>query len=581
MKNIYRSLSLVAIMLVMLSRCAFSDKYKNAETNIRLNQVGFYTKGQKIAVITAPKDKAFSLKTLSGETVYTGSVLKSKFWDQAGEHVSIIDFSTFSEPGDYYLQSGSAQSAPFSLSDVPYNNLLKAAAKTYYYNRATTELHEKYAGIYKRPFSHPDTAVMIHASAAGDFLIAGESIATPFGWYDAGDFNKYVVNSGISTYTLLAAYEHYQNLFDTLQWNIPESNNQRADLMDEILWNIRWMETMQDTLDGGVYHKTTTANFESFMEASKASGQRFVVNKGTAASLNFAAVMAKTSSMLQAEDPLYAQKLLYRAKAAYNWALTHPNAEFKNPVSNSPKYPSIHTGEYGDNHFQDEFFWAGVELYLATKDNQYLDEQAMSEFNQFNVPNWSTVETLGLISLASSELNNHLKKNASDELMILAELLISEWRQSPYRVTINKFVWGSNAEVMNQSMVLLNAYRVLGNVEYFEAAVSGLDYVLGRNATGYCFVTGFGYLSPKNIHHRQSASDDIDAPIPGFLVGGPNPRNIHQDCGRDEYAIHLPAKCYLDETCSYSTNEVAINWNAPLVYVTAGVESIYQQRFSN
>ena len=581
MKNIFRTLGIVAIILMMLTRCAFTDKYKNAETNIRLNQLGFYSKGQKIGVITAPQGETFALKTLDGKTVHSGSVLKSKFWDQAGEQVSIMDFSSFTEPGDYYIQSGNAQSEPFIISEVPYNDLLKAAAKTYYFNRATTELHEEYAGVYKRPFSHPDTAVMIHASAAGDFLPAGKSIATPFGWYDAGDFNKYVVNSGISTYTLLTAYEHYQDLFDTLQWNIPESGNQRADLMDEILWNVRWMETMQDTLDGGVYHKTTTANFEGFMEASKASGQRFVVNKGTAASLNFAAVMAKTSAMLAEEDSIFANRLLYRAKTAFAWALKHPEVEFKNPVSNSPKYPSIQTGEYGDNYFQDEFFWAGVELYLATMDDQYLDKNAISEFNHFNVPNWSTVETLGLISLASSNLNNHLKKKASDELMILAESLISDWRQSPYRVTINKFVWGSNAEVMNQSMVLINAYRVLGNVEYFEAAVSGLDYVLGRNATGYCFVTGFGHLSPMNIHHRQSASDDIEAPIPGFLVGGPNPRNIHQDCGRELYADHLPAKCYVDETCSYSTNEVAINWNAPLVYVTAGVESIYQQRFSN
>ncbi|MEQ9305630.1 MAG: glycoside hydrolase family 9 protein, partial [Marinoscillum sp.] len=160
-----------------------------------------------------------------------------------------------------------------------------------------------------------------------------------------------------------------------------------------------------------------------------------------------------------------------------------------------------------------------------------------------------------------------------------AESLLSQWRESPYRVTIDRFTWGSNSDVMNQALVLINAYRLFGNVEYYEAAVSGLDYVLGRNATGYCFVTGFGSQSPKNIHHRQSASDDIDEPIPGFLVGGPNPRNIHHDCGADSYPYQQPAKCYIDEECSYSTNEVAINWNAPLVYVSAATQSIYLDRF--
>ncbi|WP_421871567.1 glycoside hydrolase family 9 protein [Marinoscillum sp.] len=580
MTGTLRSFLSFTLLTLLMWSCAFMDKSSQSDPNIRLNQVGFYPNGQKLAIIVGPQDDSFELKDKNDQTVFTSEVLPAKYWDQSGENASILDFSAFSETGEYYLQNGNIKSALFTISEQPYTELLKSAAKTYYFNRATTELQEEYAGVYKRPFSHPDTTVLIHASAAGDFISAGTSISTPFGWYDAGDFNKYIVNSGISTYTLLTSYQHYQTLFDTLEWNIPESNNSRADLLDEILWNIKWMETMQDTLDGGVYHKTTTANFEGFMEASKASAQRFVVTKGTAASLNFAAVMAKASVVYKSEDSVYSQQLLNRAKAAWNWAQRHPNAEFKNPVSNSPKYPSIHTGEYGDNHFQDEFFWAGAELYLATMDMNYLQAQSIDEFSYFNVPNWATVETLGLISLASSDLNNHLKKKASDQLMVLAERLISDWRESPYRVTINKFVWGSNAEVMNQSMVLLNAYRVLGNVEYFEAAVSGLDYVLGRNATGYCFVTGYGQVSPMNIHHRQSASDNIDQPIPGFLVGGPNPRNIHQDCGADEYPVHLPAKCYLDEVCSYSTNEVAINWNAPLVYVTAGVQSIYRQRFS-
>lgn len=580
MTGTLRSFLTFTLLTLLMWSCAFMDKSSQSDPNIRLNQVGFYPNGQKLAIIVGPQDDSFELKDKNDQTVFTSEVLPAKYWDQSGENASILDFSAFSETGEYYLQNGNIKSALFTISEQPYTGLLKSAAKTYYFNRAATELQEEYAGVYKRPFSHPDTTVLIHASAAGDFISAGTSISTPFGWYDAGDFNKYIVNSGISTFTLLTAYQHYQTLFDTLEWNIPESNNSRADLLDEILWNIKWMETMQDTLDGGVYHKTTTANFEGFMEASKASAQRFVVTKGTAASLNFAAVMAKASVVYKSEDSVYSQRLLNRAKAAWNWAQRHPNAEFKNPVSNSPKYPSIHTGEYGDNHFQDEFFWAGAELYLATMDMNYLQAQSIDEFSYFNVPNWATVETLGLISLASSDLNNHLKKKASDQLMVLAERLISDWRESPYRVTINKFVWGSNAEVMNQSMVLLNAYRVLGNVEYFEAAVSGLDYVLGRNATGYCFVTGYGQVSPMHIHHRQSASDNIDQPIPGFLVGGPNPRNIHQDCGADEYPVHLPAKCYLDEVCSYSTNEVAINWNAPLVYVTAGIQSIYRQRFS-
>src|SRR5690606_87527 len=105
------------------------------------------------------------------------------------------------------------------------------------------------------------------------------------------------------------------------------------------------------------------------------------------------------------------------------------------------------------------------------------------------------------------------------------------------------------------------------------------DYILGKNATGYCFVTGYGSLSPMNIHHRPSASDGIEEPVPGFLVGGPNPNNVGQDCGKDMYPSLLPARCYIDDVCSYSTNEVTINWNAPLVYVIGSIQSLYVSDF--
>ena len=124
---------------------------------------------------------------------------------------------------------------------------------------------------------------------------AGTIISTPYGWYDAGDYNKYIVNSGISTFTLLSAYETYPSYFDTLELNIPESGNGIPDILDEALWNIRWMMTMQDTTDGGVYNKTTEASFSSFVMPAQVTTTRYVAAKGTAATLDFAAIMAMTA----------------------------------------------------------------------------------------------------------------------------------------------------------------------------------------------------------------------------------------------------------------------------------------------
>lgn len=99
-----------------------------------------------------------------------------------------------------------------------------------------------------------------------------------------------------------------------------------------------------------------------------------------------------------------------------------------------------------------------------------------------------------------------------------------------------------------------------------------MDFILGRNATGYCFVTGFGGKKVMNIHHRPSGADGILDPYPGFLSGGPNTVTF-ADCPnlvRSKY----PAKSFVDAECSYSTNEIAINWNAPLFFVMAAMDSI-------
>jgi endoglucanase len=134
------------------------------------------------------------------------------------------------------------------------------------------------------------------------------------------------------------------------------------------------------------------------------------------------------------------------------------------------------------------------------------------------------------------------------------------------------FVWGSNAVALNQAMMLIQGFRLNGRREYLDAAQSLLDYVLGRNAVGQSFVTGFGLLQPMHPHHRISEADGIAEPAPGMLIGGPAPLQIDaQDC-KVPYPSRLPAKSYLDNVCSYTTSEVAINWNAPLVYVAGALQ---------
>jgi endoglucanase len=133
------------------------------------------------------------------------------------------------------------------------------------------------------------------------------------------------------------------------------------------------------------------------------------------------------------------------------------------------------------------------------------------------------------------------------------------------------FSWGSNSVAANQGMQLLIAFRLTQDSTYLRAALGNLDYLLGRNGTTYCFVTGFGNRSPQHIHHRVSGSDGITAPVPGLLAGGPNPG---REDGVTTYPSSLPALAYTDDQNSYASNEIAINWNAPLVFLSIGMEAI-------
>jgi endoglucanase len=429
-----------------------------------------------------------------------------------------------------------------------------------------------HAGVYARAAGHSDTQVLVHVSAASQTRPEGRIISSAKGWYDAGDYNKYIVNSGIATYTLLAAFEHFPGFFQTQHLNIPESGNNIPDVLDETLWNLEWMLTMQDPNDGGVYHKLTNKNFDDTVMPHQASSPRYVVQKTTAAALDFAAVMAVASRVFAAYEtqrPGLSTQMLKAAKAAWGWAQANPAIIYQQPAD-------IATGEYGDVSLNDEFAWAAAELYIATQDEAYYT--TMNPDNvQNTVPSWGDVRALAWVSLAHHR--NSLTDIAAQTLIAnrihsLATSLQTQWQSSAYKVSMqtSDFVWGSNSVALNQAIMLLQAYRLDGNRAYLDAAQSMLDYVLGRNAMDTSFVTGFGDNPTLYPHHRPSEADGILESIPGFIAGGPQPGQQDKSGCTKAYPSNIAAKSYLDDYCSYASNEIAINWNAPLVYVSAAIQ---------
>jgi len=559
-------------LLLMLAASA----YAAPAPGIKLNQAGYLPQASKLALVPSGAGSAFEVVAADGgRVVLRGELGRPASWAPAGDTVRVADFSSLTVPGTYRLKvAGQPDSDAFEVKPGAYRALNKAALKAFYFNRSGTALPARYAGAYARPAGHLDDRVLVHASAASGTRPAGTAISAAKGWYDAGDYNKYIASSAISTYTLLAAYEHFPAWFGGLDVQIPESGDAVPDILDEAMWNLEWMLAMQDPADGGVYHKLTNLRFDAMVQPHEAMREpRYVVAKSTSAALGFAATMATASRVLSAHDqrwPGLSARMLAAAERAWAWAQDHPAVQFKNP-------PDVLTGEYGDPRLDDEFAWAAAELYITTgKDSYYL---AMApETVSATVPAWDDVRGLAWMSLAQHRA--HLTPLADQALIAsridgLAARLAGEWRASGYRVGMKgaDFVWGSNAVMLNGAMMLVQAYRLNGKRDYLDAAQSHLDYVLGRNALGLSFVTGTGVRTPQHPHHRPSIGDKVQEPVPGFVVGGPQP--FQQDKAEcPPYPSSLPALSYLDHACSYASNEVAINWNAPLVYVLGALSAL-------
>lgn len=560
---------------LLLLYCSLVSVSQNPTDHIRMNQLGYLPYSQKQAAIVDVSATSFQIVDNLGNTVFTNYLGAPATWGASGEAVRIADFSIFNTPGVYTLRvPGYGESYEFEISDTVFTEVNNAIVKAFYFNRASTALLAEHAGIYARPGGHWDTIVIVHPSAAGPTRVAGDTISAPKGWYDAGDYNKYIVNSGVTTGTLLLAYENYANHYDTASWNIPESGNGVPDLLDEIRWNLEWMLTMQDPADGGVYNKTTGASFSGYVMPHVYNMTRYVVAKGTSAALNFAAVMAMAARIYEPYDATFAQTCLTAAEYAWDWAVANPNMPFTNPSAQNG-YPAVVTGGYGDNNFSDERIWAASELFITTQKNEYL---TLINLNRsFDTQNWRNVEFMALLSLythrasIADDVDTAVVKtrimNKSNELLQIQK------NSNPYRVPATTFPWGSNGQMANQGIILLFGYYITGEVDFFNAALSTYDYILGRNATSYSFVTQFGGKNSQNVHHRVSVADGIPGSVPGFLAGGPNGGN-KSDCSAP-YPT-LAAKAYLDLTCSYTTNEIAINWQAPMVYLAHALPVEYR-----
>ena len=534
---------------------------------IYINQVGYTCTASKYVFTDQVADSFYLVNTSSRQRVFGHTLFLQQSNDPAtGLTIYRGDFSSFGEPGSYRIEiPGHGQSYAFQIGDSVYLDVYMRSLKALYFQRCGIELKSEFAGVYLHLVCHSSDALYHTSTDSSGYH------DTSWGWHDAGDYGKYVVNACISAGTLLMGYEYFPEKFDHDGLNIPESGNQIPDVLDEVRFELEWLLKMQRP-DGAVYFKVTPKSFESFIMPQNDKSSRYLYEVSSTATADFAALMARAGRIYDSMDSIFAQTCLLAAEQAWSFLEANPaivpSGGFKNPADTQ-------TGEYGDGDDRDERLWAAAELYETTGKGTY-HTYFQSHYTQpgvfTSVMGWGGVAPLAHLTYLLSQragINSTIQSQLQSALVSYCQTLVTQRNQSGFQTLLKpgEYNWGSNSSALNKAILLIFAYKRTQQKPYLDAASDQFHYVLGVNAHNMTFITGIGDVSPLHPHHRPSQADGIIKPIPGLLIGGANQYLQDAILAANFNSSTPPALCYMDHLDSYASNEIAINWNAPLIFL--------------
>jgi len=579
---------------------------------VLVNQVGYFPHLVKIATVKNPQAVPWELVDAANRVVASGTTIPFGLDRASGDQVSIADFSAYTEEGSgFTLRAAGGTSHPFDIRSDIYTRLKYNALGYFYQTRSGIPIEMPYAGdpTLVRPAGHigvkpnrGDTRVTCAPSLAGP--ACAYSLDVSGGWYDAGDQGKYVVNGGISVWTLLNLWER-SNLLGTSSadfsdgtMNIPERKNGVPDLLDEARWELEFELRMQvpegEKLSGMVHHKIHDQLWAPDVMAPQDDPlPRFLQPPSTAATLNLAANAAQAARIWRTIDKKFAEQCLAAGERAWQAARA-------NPEIYAPKI-GVGGGAYDDDHLGDDFYWAASELFITTRKHEYRDVVTQSEhFKQvtvvwddnpgmFTSMTWADTRALGSVSLAivpnglAREDVAAIRKNIIAVADVYLGLAAKEGYRVPFGVPAHGYPWGSSSFVVNNALMMALAHDLTRDPKYLNGVALAMDYILGRNALDQSYVTGYGERPLENPYHRfwsHQMNAKYPKPPPGVLSGGANSELQDPYVQAAGLAGCAPQKCFMDHGGAWSVNEVTINWNAPLAWVTAFLDEKARPRKS-
>jgi endoglucanase len=531
---------------------------------ITIDQFGYLPGAKKTAIIRDPQmgfDAAESflpgsvysvVRSATGEPVFSAEISR---WNggntdaSSGDRAWHFDFSVVSETGRYYIldEQNNLRSHEFLISPDVYNELLKHAMRTFFYQRSGFAKEAKYAGeAWADGASHVGNLQDLNCRSFFDKDNPASEKNVSGGWYDAGDYNKYTNWTANYIVEMMKAYLEKPDAWAD-DYNIPESGNGVPDLLDEAVWGIDHLLRMQQP-DGAVLSVVGESHGSP---PSSVGGPSYYGPPNTSATLNTAAAFAISSKVYRSLGMQeYADTLLARSLLAWDWAEVHPDSLFNN---NDAAYGSQglaaggqEVDDYGRGMIKLEaacylFEVTGITAFRDYFDAHYTDCHMM-QWNwayPFEATNQDALLYYTGLSDGTAAVQNNIRNVYRNTILNSADNLPAYTSgRDPYMAYIKDYTWGSNAVRSAQGGMYYNllSYGIEESTVAADAALAILNYLHGVNPLGMVYLSNMYAYGGENcvneFYHswftNGSALWDrvgvsVWGPAPGYLTGGPNP----------------------------------------------------------
>ncbi|WP_198928848.1 glycoside hydrolase family 9 protein [Maricaulis sp. W15] len=617
------ALAVAATTPALADSCMPAEAAPQDAPALRLTQHGFETRGRKLAILRTAHAEPVDWQVVdaAGTVIAVGTSEVFGANPTSADALHRIDLSALDMAGEgFRIEACGTTSRAFTVSDRPFDQLSVDSLTYFYHNRLGTPIEAAHvqgeAWVRDAGFPHSTPTCFHGTDEAGNVWPGCDyRLDVTGGWADAGDYGKYVVNGSIAVWTLQNFVERLSSQPDPVaaMWAdgrapMPENGNGVSDILDEARWQLEFMLAMQvpdgarlsvplgrqdgreplqlSEIDaaGLVHHKVhERAWLPVPILPADAQEERFLLPPSTAASLNLAASAAQAARLWREIDPDFAARCLDAARRAYSAARAYPEIYAYNNFGGG--------GAYGDFRLDDEFAWAATELFVTTGETAYLtdvqgDAAAPAEAPVLQVRGatiaWPAVDLLPALTLLTAETveDDALLAAARQQIIDTADRYLADRAMEGYAFPFSpdQYVWGSNGNLANRGIVLAMAHTLTGEADYRNAVIDAIDYLLGRNALDQSYVSGYGERAMRHPHHRfwgAGADPEYPPAPPGAVSGGPNATNMSDPVATEMRGQCAPQACWADNYRAYALNEVAINWNAPLFWIAAYLDTTH------